>query len=159
MRRIFLGTGVLMLVSSCFVLSALADERARPSVLHLAEWGDNYGGTPQGNEGGGYGDDQDGGGYDGGSDQSNKPNDYEPEYDNGSDQKSGGYSSGKSSYGGQGGGAEGGSGQGGGKPSGGNKQSVDACKATCRDKCQTSFVPGSRKEKACTILCGRQCLN
>ena len=148
---------------------------SKPIVL--AEWGDNYGGTPKGSgEGGGYGGGQSGGS--GGWQQKPKQDDsdYTPS------QKPGGYDKGnyeqkqKGGYGG--GGQQGGpannddecighagtqfpehcrGAQDGGGTQQGNSGDMAACRTQCDKTCKDDFVPGSGKQKSCSLRCGRAC--
>jgi len=171
---------------------AFAAPASAQKPLVLAEWGDNYGGTPKGSGGGGgYGGGQSGGG--GGWQQKPKQDDsdYTPsqkpsEYDDGGykpSQKPSGTDKGnyepkqKGGYGG--GGQQGGPANnddecighagtqfpehcrgeqdGGGNQQQGNSGDMAACRTQCDKKCKDDFVPGSGKQKSCSLRCARSC--
>jgi hypothetical protein len=171
---------------------AFAAPASQSEPIVLAEWGDNYGGTPKGSgEGGGYGGSQSGGS---GGWQQQKPkqndSDYAPSkkpdgYEGGSyepKQKPSGYDDGnfqpkqKGGYGG--GGQQGGpannddecighagtqfpehcrGAEDGGGTEQGNSGDVAACRTQCDKKCKDDFVPGSDKQKSCSLRCSRAC--
>jgi hypothetical protein len=154
---------------------AFAAPASQSKPIVLAEWGENYGGTPKGGgEGGGYGGSQNRGGWE------QKPKQDDGDYT--PSQKPSGYDKGnyepkqKGGYGG--GGQQGGpannddecighagtqfpehcrGAQDGGGPQQGNSGDMAACRTQCDKKCKDDFVPGSDKQKSCSLRCGRAC--